>query len=269
MAEGVHIGSLWILTLWLADGLVLGIDQGKLWGTSWAGVIMLFSASLMLAGLTATANRGAGVWPLKQHGQAYYWIAAIPLAVLIFLGGLGASLLDSGRTAPLPYIPLINPLELALGIGLAVLVLWRRTVLSKDVEGSAWLKSRLALGALALMAFVMASTVWLRIAHHYLDVPWTGKSLTENFIVQTGLAILWTSLALALMVLAHRRLQRSLWLVGAGLLALVVVKLLLIDLANAGGGERVVTFMAVGVLMLITGYFAPLPPAAASKDQTQ
>ena len=267
--RGVHIGSLWVLTLWLADGLALGIDQGKLWGTSWAGVIMLFSASLVLAGLTATANRGSEIWPLKPHGQAYYWTAAIPLAVLIFLGGLVASLLDSGRTAPLPYVPLINPLELALGIGLAVLVHWRRTVLAKVAEGSDWLKSRVTLAALAFYAFVMASTVWLRIVHHYLDVPWTGKSLTENFIVQTGLAILWTSLALALMVLAHRRLQRSLWLVGAGLLALVVVKLLLIDLANAGGGERVVTFMAVGVLMLITGYFAPLPPAATSKDQVQ
>ena len=49
----------------------------------------------------------------------------------------------------------------------------------------------------------------------------------------------------------------------------MVVKLLLVDLANAGGGERVVTFMAVGVLMLITGYFAPLPPALAKKDEGQ
>ena len=265
----VHIGSIWMLTFWLADCLVLGIDEGKLRGTSWAGVIMLFSASLVLAGLTATANRGSRIWPLKQHGEAYFWTAAIPLAVLVFFGGLGASLLDSGRTAPLPYVPLLNPLELALGIGLAILVLWRRTVLAKGIVGSAWLQSRMALGALALLAFVMASTVWLRIAHHYLNVPWTRGGLTENFIVQTGLAILWTVLALALMVLAHKRLQRSLWLVGAGLLALVVVKLLLVDLANAGGGERVVTFMAVGVLMLITGYFAPLPPALAKKDEGQ
>jgi uncharacterized membrane protein len=80
--------------------------------------------------------------------------------------------------------------------------------------------------------------------------------------VQTGYAILWTLLALSLMVLAHRRAQRPLWLVGAGLLGLVVVKLLLIDLSNAGGAERIIAFIVVGVLMLVVGYFAPLPPKA-------
>jgi uncharacterized membrane protein len=63
--------------------------------------------------------------------------------------------------------------------------------------------------------------------------------------------------------------QRPLWLVGAGLLGLVVVKLLLIDLSNAGGAERIIAFIVVGVLMLVVGYFAPLPPkaqAAATAD---
>ena len=90
-------------------------------------------------------------------------------------------------------------------------------------------------------------------------------------MVQTGYAILWTLLALSVMVLAHRRLQRTLWLVGAGLLGLVVLKLLLVDLSNVGGVERIVVFIAVGVLMLVVGYFAPLPPKplpeAASKPK--
>ena len=67
-------------------------------------------------------------------------------------------------------------------------------------------------------------------------------------------------MAFSLMVLAHRRVQRTLWLVGAGLLGLVVVKLLLVDLSNVGGVERIITFIVVGVLMLVVGYFAPLPP---------
>ena len=62
------------------------------------------------------------------------------------------------------------------------------------------------------------------------------------------------------MVIAGRRKQRALWLVGAGLMGLVVVKLLLIDLSNAGGVERIIAFIVVGVLMLVVGYFAPLPP---------
>lgn len=43
---------------------------------------------------------------------------------------------------------------------------------------------------------------------------------------------------------------------------MTVVKLLLIDLNNAGGGARIVAFIAVGVLMLVMGYLAPLPPRA-------
>jgi uncharacterized membrane protein len=53
-------------------------------------------------------------------------------------------------------------------------------------------------------------------------------------------------------------------LVGAGLLGLVVAKLLLIDLSNAGGAERIIAFIVVGVLMLVVGYVAPLPPKAAT-----
>jgi uncharacterized membrane protein len=54
------------------------------------------------------------------------------------------------------------------------------------------------------------------------------------------------------------------WMGGAGLLALTLAKLFLIDLSNRGGSERIVAFIVVGVLMLVVGYFAPIPPAAAA-----
>ena len=64
------------------------------------------------------------------------------------------------------------------------------------------------------------------------------------------------------MVVATRRAVRGLWMVGAVLMAAVVAKLFLIDLSNVGGIERVVSFLGVGVLMLVVGYFAPVPPKA-------
>jgi hypothetical protein len=81
--------------------------------------------------------------------------------------------------------------------------------------------------------------------------------------VQAGFSILWTLLALALMVGAHRRALRAPWMLGAGLLGLTVLKLFVIDLSNRGGSERIVVFIAVGLLMLVVGWFAPLPPAKA------
>ena len=119
-----------------------------------------------------------------------------------------------------------------------------------------------AAAAVAALAFVAINTVWLRVAHHFFGVAWDASVLFGSFVVQTGYAILWTSLALVLMVIAGRRKQRSPWLTGAILLGGVVVKLVLIDLSNAGGAERIVAFIAVGVLMLVVGYFAPLPPKA-------
>jgi uncharacterized membrane protein len=48
-------------------------------------------------------------------------------------------------------------------------------------------------------------------------------------------------------------------MVGAALLAAVVLKLLLVDLSGTGTLTRIVSFIGVGVLMLVIGYVAPLP----------
>ena len=80
-----------------------------------------------------------------------------------------------------------------------------------------------------------------------------------SLAVQTGLTLLWTALALVLMWVAARRDMRRVWLVGAVLLAVVVVKLLVIDLSGSGTVARIVSFIGVGALMLVIGYVAPLP----------
>jgi uncharacterized membrane protein len=53
-------------------------------------------------------------------------------------------------------------------------------------------------------------------------------------------------------------------MVGAVLMSVVVVKLFILDLSNLSGIERIVAFIGVGVLMLLMGYFVPLPPKPAS-----
>jgi uncharacterized membrane protein len=125
-------------------------------------------------------------------------------------------------------------------------------------------------GVLAGIAFIALNTVWLRMAHHYGHVAWDPHSLFSSFLVQAGFSILGTLLALVLMVAAHRRALRTPWMLGAGLLGLTVLKLFVIDLSNRGGSERIVVFIAVGLLMLVVGWFAPLPPnraAAQAGDQ--
>jgi uncharacterized membrane protein len=48
-------------------------------------------------------------------------------------------------------------------------------------------------------------------------------------------------------------------------MAVVVAKLFLVDLGNTGTLARVVSFLGVGVLLLVVGYFAPVPPRAAAE----
>jgi uncharacterized membrane protein len=68
------------------------------------------------------------------------------------------------------------------------------------------------------------------------------------------------------MLFATRRGVRVVWLCGAGLLGVVVAKLFLVDLSSIGSIERIVSFVAVGLLMLVIGYFSPLPPAVENKS---
>ena len=269
----LHTGGAWLVTVLLADCLWYFIGRGDLWQTSWASVVMLVSAIGVLIALALWAGRAntdarlaSSRWPLNPHAAAYFWHAAVPLAALVFAGALAMAVHSPGRTAPLPYIPLLNPTDLTLALSLAALVFWRRVVLASQPQGVgrvwAGVTGRGALVAVAALAFVMLNTVWLRVAHHFFGVRWAASSLFASFVVQTGYAILWSLLALSLMVLAHRRVQRTLWLTGAALLGVVVLKLLLVDLSNVGGAERIIAFIAVGVLMLVVGYFAPLPPKA-------
>jgi uncharacterized membrane protein len=66
------------------------------------------------------------------------------------------------------------------------------------------------------------------------------------------------------MMVATRRHLRALWVAGAGLMAVVVAKLFLVDLSGVGTVERIVSFIGVGLLMLLIGYLSPVPPKEAS-----
>ena len=46
----------------------------------------------------------------------------------------------------------------------------------------------------------------------------------------------------------------------AGLMAVVLIKLFLVDVAGVNTGARVVSFLGVGGLLLLLGYLAPQPP---------
>jgi uncharacterized membrane protein len=115
---------------------------------------------------------------------------------------------------------------------------------------------------LALLGFIALNGALLRTLNHLFGVPFTLDAMLQSTLVQTSLSIFWAVIALTAMLIATRSARRIVWLAGAALLAIVVIKLFLVDLSRIGSIERIVSFVGVGLLMLVLGYFSPLPPEA-------
>ena len=110
------------------------------------------------------------------------------------------------------------------------------------------------------VAFFVLNGVIARSVHAYSDVPFTFDALWDSPRYQTSVSIAWTLAALLIMVTATRMKQRLGWLVGSVLLGAVVVKLFLVDLADVGTIARIISFIVVGLLILLIGYLSPMPP---------
>ena len=114
--------------------------------------------------------------------------------------------------------------------------------------------------SLAVLGFIALNGALLRALNHLCGVPFTLDAMLQSTLVQTSLSIFWAIISLTAMLIATRSAKRIVWLAGAALLAIVVVKLFLVDLSRIGSIERIVSFVGVGLLMLVLGYFSPLPP---------
>ena len=74
------------------------------------------------------------------------------------------------------------------------------------------------------------------------------------------LTLLWSVLGMAGWIVGSRRGNRSLWLAGAVLMAVVLVKLLLVDRGHLGNLLGIASFIGYGLLATVVGYVAPVPP---------
>ena len=107
---------------------------------------------------------------------------------------------------------------------------------------------------------MLATGMVMRTCHHWGNIPWHTSVLLSSTLVQTSLSIVWGSLAIGLMLSVNFHKQRWVWITGAVLMAIVIIKLFFVELAAHGSLGRIVSFIVVGMLLLLVGYFAPLPP---------
>lgn len=193
-------------------------------------------------------------WPFHPHERAYLIAAGAPMAALLMVWGVGVNVLSPGEPYPLPYAPLFNPLDLTLSLMLWVVFQWSRLHPA--------LGERTRFAGLGLGIFLSINGGILRAAHHWGSIPWDLSALLQSRPLQATLTLAWTITGVALMFGSAKRRVRPLWMVGAALLAIVLVKLFLVDLNTLSGLPRVVAFLGVGSLLLLIGYLSPLPPSA-------
>ena len=197
----------------------------------------------------------------RQSVKTWLWYGCAPLISFLLLWFVYASLNASGYAAPLLYIPLLNPLDIILTAVLLLFLIWQRAI--SPFIGFFTGSTPIIAG---FMGFVLLNGMLLRSLHHWLGTPFEWVAIFNYPEVQMAFTFLWGISAFILMLLAHKKVQRQLWLAGAGLMALTVSKIFLLDLAQRGSIERIVSFIGAGLILLVMGYFAPLPPAELKQD---
>ncbi|MFJ1208128.1 DUF2339 domain-containing protein [Burkholderia pyrrocinia] len=209
----------------------------------------------------------AGMWLTRRDGIARVCaLASLPLIVVMWVWTFYANFTQDGGSWA--RVPLFNPLDLVLAVVYALAATW--FVRARKL-GWSFDKYRVELlSAAGATVFLWLNAILLRTLHHWAGVPYEFGAMAESTLVQASVSVYWTVCALATTIWATRRGLRPLWFVGAALLALTVVKLFLFDLSHVTGIERIVSFIGIGVLLLLIGYFSPLPPkAAAHQDDPQ
>lgn len=225
-----------VSVIWLAPQLQLAL---------WP----LIPAMLMLM-----SHYGPVTWrkPHYLAGWQGHWGVVGVLALWL----LWCSLTQTGAEV-LQYRPLLNTADLLSLLVMVVLVIALRPRL-----GDNRVSQRNAAAALLLIAgLLLISSMLMRLLSRWQDVGYWSVAAWHNGTIQTALTILWASTALIATLLASRRQWRMLWMLGISILVLVIAKLVLFDLSQTGTLTRIISFIGSGLIMLVIGYFAPLPPA--------
>ena len=258
VAHNLHILGGWLLlaVLMLAahDGmsmLSVGINAWRWLG--WALIPSLY--------LFWMSREHPNIWPLSDFPRAYRAHAAVPVVLGLLAWAFFANLRSDGSADPLPYLPLVNPLEIGLLLTLLTAYRWSQGEFARYAStGKPFCPKMVAQSLFGISLLAVLTLAVCRSAHHWGGIPFDIDRLLARMSVQAGLSLVWTLYALVLMIGGHRRANRGVWMAGAALVGVVVVKLFFVELGQSGSLARIVSFIGVGVLLLIVGYFSPLPP---------
>lgn len=248
----------WEASYWQSEMNWYGTNAAVLWF-----VCLVVPLVALLFFIRKASESGKTMWPFTQHAADYKNLIPAPLLFGLFCWFVVASHY-SGVTTQF-YLPILNPLDLAQAAVLVMLVY----AMKRGFIGLNNLIPEVRYGALGVLGFVWINVVLLRAVHQYAGIEYSAVVMWDSIVVQMSLSILWAVCALVVMNISRRLQERKLWMVGAGLLAIVVLKLFTKDASGTGTLARIVSFIVVSGLMILIGYLSPIPAKAKPQQQAQ
>jgi uncharacterized membrane protein len=241
-------------------GLTILTAEGRAatnrWGLSesWTGLAGLLPLLVSLGALILWTR----AFPVPETPYRTVLYGVLPVIQCGILGlWFLVTLSMPGSPAPLPrYIPVLSPLDIQQAFCAALILVWH--IHARRIRDVPALKGGPLFVLGDILVFLWITAIIARCVHFYGGVSWP-------LVIHAGAFNLAFFIFLALwgighIIAGHKRALRPAWLAGAVLTVADLVKLLLIDLAQAGTMARIISFFIAGVVLLFIGWAAPLPP---------
>jgi hypothetical protein len=124
---------------------------------------------------------------------------------------------------------------------------------------------RSLLTAMLTLAGAVVLGALLRAIGHFIAPDQNVLALLFVRGMQPWISGLWAAAAIGIVAFAATRGNRPLWTAGALGIALLLAKMLLVDLATFTLIAKVVVFLATGAALVGLGFFCPLPPESRQR----
>ena len=260
-----HGLSYWLLTFLITIEAAWQLDQLIEGSSTWEAIPFGLVPMLMMLFLFTLGKRLT--WPVARYTELYSFLVIAPIAAYLLIWTLFANAVYPGSPWPIQFIPVINPLDLTLLFSILIMFKWWQH--SKEQLQAKGVTQQIYLAITGGVLFLLLNGIVARTVHHWTGIAFDLHALFESQTFQASIAVLWGSIGLICMLSGSRLKYRTLWLVGAGMMVLVVAKLFLVDLSNSGTVARIVSFIGVGLLLLVVGYFSPAPPRGQNTQQVK
>jgi Predicted membrane protein len=185
----------------------------------------------------------------------YFVPAGLAMLCVVFFRFVILGAYASRSIAFLPYLPILNLVDILQITALSLSFIYLKQQF--EPQGG---PAQIAVYFFSFLFFLLLNLIIGRLVHHWGKVGFNIRDLWASDSFQASCAVFWAICGIAAMIRGHKTANRLLWLFGATLMAADLAKIFFVDLSRADALARIISFVAVGLVLILVGYFAPIPP---------